>query len=160
MRIKNAVAIGLCSFILYACNKTEVNNCVTDYGHPSAAEVANVKTYLTSKGIVADQDSAGFFYRIGFAGDGTDHPVLSDSVTIKYKGSLTDGTIFDSTATGETRKFPLGRLITGWQVGLPLLKKGGIIDLYLPPSHAYGCRGQYPIPANAITIFHIELVDF
>lgn len=160
MTIKNVVAFGLISFFLYACNKTELNNCVTDYGNPSAAEVANVQSWLTSKNIVATEDTAGFFYHISFAGDGTAYPVLSDSVTIKYKGTLTDGTIFDSTATGETRKFPLRRLITGWQVGLPLIKKGGIIDLYLPPSHAYGCRGQYPVPANAITIFHIELIDF
>ena len=160
MTIRNVLAFGLISFFLYACNKSSVNDCVTDFGNPTDAEVANVQTYLASKGIVASEDTAGFFYRISFEGTGTDFPVLTDSVTVKYKGSLTDGTIFDSTATGETRKFPLNRLITGWQIGLPFVKKNGIIDLYLPPSHAYGCRGQYPVPANAITIFHIELIDF
>lgn len=160
MTIRNVLVLGSAIFLLYACKKNETNDCVTNYGHPTDAEVADVQTMLTAKGIVATEDTAGFFYNIIAEGTGSDHPVITDEVTIKYKGTLRDGTIFDSTKAGETVKYPLGDLITGWQVGLPLIKRGGIIDLYLPPSHGYGCRGRYPIPGNAITIFRIELVDF
>lgn len=159
MKMKSLLVMVAGALFLYSCKKSN-SGCVTNYGNPSATEVTMVRNYVATAGIAATEDPRGFFYHISFAGTGTESPVLTDSITVKYRGALTSGQVFDSTATGETRKFPLNRLITGWQVGLPLLKRNGIIDLYLPPSHAYGCQGQYPIPGNAITIFRVELVDF
>jgi FKBP-type peptidyl-prolyl cis-trans isomerase FkpA len=147
-------------FLLYACKKTENNGCVTDYGHPTTTEVTNLRTFINTNGISATEDPRGFFYHIIFAGAGTESPVPSDSVEVKYKGTLTSGTIFDSTRAGTTAKFLLSDLITGWQVGLPLLKQGGVMDLYLPSSFGYGCNGNGPIPGGAITIFRMELVNF
>jgi FKBP-type peptidyl-prolyl cis-trans isomerase FkpA len=162
MLTRNVLLAGLLTFFLYACKKTETEQtgCVTNYGNPSVAEVTNLRNYIISNGITADEDTKGFFYHITFAGLGSGTLAVTDSVTIKYKGALTSGTIFDSTATGVTAKYLLSDLITGWRVGLPLIKKGGIIDLYLPPSHGYGCEGYGPVPANANTMFHIELIDF
>ncbi len=159
MKMKIVLSVAVCVFSLYSCMKSE-KGCVTNYGSPSATEVATLRSYITANSITAAEDPRGFFYNISFAGTGTDSPTAADSVTIHYKGTLTDGTIFDSTATGTTRKFLLNDLITGWQLGLPLLKKGGVINLYLPPSHGYGCEGQGPIPADAITIFNVQLEDF
>ena len=159
MTTRNVLVFGLISFFLYACKKTDNNSCVTNYGSPTAAEVTALRNYTISNGIFCDENSRGFFYHITYSGAGTS-PTIADTVTVKYKGTLTNGTVFDSTAEAETRRYPLAQLITGWQLGLPLIKKGGIIDLYLPSSHGFGCTGQAPVPGNSITIFHIELVDF
>ena len=159
MTTRNVLVFGLISFFLYACKKSD-NGCTTVAGSPTATEVTNLRNYLTGKSITATEDPRGFFYNIVFPGTGSGNPTVSDSVTIKYRGTLTDGSVFDSTANGETRKFLLSDLITGWQLGLPLLKKSGIIDLYLPPAHGFGCYSQGKLPANATTIFRIELQDF
>jgi hypothetical protein len=151
MTTRNVLAAGLIISFLYACNKTDnVAPCITDYGNPSAAEVTNVQNYLAMKGITADEDSSGFFYHITFTGTGSESPTLADSVTVKYRGSLSDGSVFDSTASGITRKFPLSRLITGWQEGLPLIKKGGVIDLchHLMDMDAMGKGLFLPMPSQ------------
>jgi FKBP-type peptidyl-prolyl cis-trans isomerase FkpA len=72
---------------------------------------------------------------------------------------LTNETVFDGTSSTPAR-FTLNQLISGWQLGVPLIKKGGRLILYLPPSLAYGSRASGPIPANSVLIFEITLVDF
>jgi FKBP-type peptidyl-prolyl cis-trans isomerase len=71
---------------------------------------------------------------------------------------LANGTIFDSTATGQTATFQLGKVIVGWQKGIPLVSSGGNITLFIPPTLAYGPSGSGPIPPNAILVFDIDLV--
>jgi len=70
---------------------------------------------------------------------------------------LIDGTTFDQTGSSAVT-FQLGQLISGWQLGLPLIKPGGKIKLYLPPTLGYGSRTVGSIPANSILIFEISLV--
>ena len=65
---------------------------------------------------------------------------------------------FDENLTGTT--FALGGLILGWQKGIPLIQKGGSINLYIPPSLGYGANATGSIPANSILVFTIQLVDF
>ena len=77
---------------------------------------------------------------------------------VKYKGYLTNGTCFDSTKTS-LPTFTLGQLIVGWQKGIPLIKAGGAIRLFIPPSMGYGSNTVGPIPANSNLIFEIKLVD-
>ncbi|MGB4844228.1 MAG: FKBP-type peptidyl-prolyl cis-trans isomerase, partial [Ferruginibacter sp.] len=84
-------------------------------------------------------------------------PTLSSTVTVKYTGSLQNGTVFDQNTTGAT--FALSQLILGWQRGLPLIQKGGSIILYLPPTLAYGCNNVPGIPPGSNTIFSIELIQ-
>lgn len=158
--LKNVLACILCSFFLYACKKSENTGCNTVLGYPTTSEVDNLRNYITNNSIPATEDPRGFFYNVTFSGTGAESPTGADSVTIKYKGKLTNGTVFDSTATGATRKFLLSNLIIGWQYGLPLIRKNGIIDLYLPPALGYGCLSFPNLPANSITIFHVELTDF
>ena len=70
-------------------------------------------------------------------------PTLSDTLYVKYKGTLIDGTVFDQTAEdGEPISFPLGGVIKGWQEGLQLIGEGGKIKLYIPADLAYGERGN------------------
>ncbi|MEO6720273.1 MAG: FKBP-type peptidyl-prolyl cis-trans isomerase [Ferruginibacter sp.] len=126
-----------------------------------ASEVADVQAYLTSKSITADQHPSGLFYKIHQPGSG-DVPGACSVVTVKYKGSLSNGTGFDSSYKTSPNGYPftLGdRLIAGWQLGVPLIKKGGSITLYIPPSLGYKAAGSGPIPPNSILIFNIDLVD-
>ena len=80
------------------------------------------------------------------------------TVSTKYTGRLLDGSVFDG-GNGQVLSFKLGGVITGWQVGIPLIQKGGKIRLFIPSGLAYGCDGQGSIPANAVLDFDIELVE-
>jgi FKBP-type peptidyl-prolyl cis-trans isomerase FkpA len=126
---------------------------------PTSAEISALQAYLTSKSITASQDTRGFFYVINNPGTGAT-PALNNRIVISYTGTLENGTVFDSTPSGTTREFPLSGLILGWQYGVPLIKKGGSITLYLPPTLAYGCNSPSPaIPPGSNLIFTINLVD-
>ena len=160
---KNWLLILAFSITLISCKKTtDQSTCVSNNtGVPTAAEVASVQAYLTSKGITATQDPGGFFYTIVAAGSGAT-PTLSSKVTVKYVGSLESGTIFDqrpSAAFPSPATFSLSQLILGWQKGLPLIKKGGSIKLYLPPSLGYGCGANGSIPPGSNLIFTVDLLD-
>lgn len=82
------------------------------------------------------------------------------TVEVHYKGTLTDGTVFDSSYDrGETITFPLGNLIQGWQEGIPGMKVGGKRKLTIPYTKAYGERGvPGAIPPKADLNFEIELM--
>ncbi len=124
-----------------------------------ANEVQAINNYLAADSIIALQHPSGFFYKITSQGSGQSIVNLCSNVTIRYTGKLTDGTVFDKTAPGNTATFILGDLIIGWQKGLPLISKGGTITLYIPPSLGYGSSANGNIPGNSILIFDVELVD-
>ncbi|MEM7630020.1 MAG: FKBP-type peptidyl-prolyl cis-trans isomerase [Planctomycetota bacterium] len=92
-------------------------------------------------------------------GSGSECPAGA-TVSVHYKGTLMDGTEFDSSyARGEPIAFPLGNLIQGWQEGIPGMKVGGKRKLTVPYAKAYGEYGSPPaIPARADLIFEIELL--
>jgi FKBP-type peptidyl-prolyl cis-trans isomerase FkpA len=120
----------------------------------SVSEISDLQAYLDANSITATQHPSGFFYLIVTEGSGAT-PGLCSAVTVQYVGRLTNGTIFDASPAGST--FYLGRLIVGWQKGIPLIKAGGTIILYLPPSMGYGSSAVGSIPANSILIFEIQL---
>ena len=92
---------------------------------------------------------------------GAQKPNLGSSVTIHYKGTLTNGKVFDSSYDrGAPAQFPLSNLITGWQIGIPYFGRGGKGTLIIPPNLGYGSRAQNDIPANSILVFDIELINF
>ena len=92
--------------------------------------------------------------------DGSGRQVtVNDTVTAFYKGSLTDGSLFDETKD-KPATFPLNRLIRGWQIGVPLTKVGGKIRIIIPSHLAYSIRTRSAkIPPNSILVFEIEVVD-
>lgn len=130
-----------------------------------AAEIQAVQKYLTDSSLTATQHCSGLFYKIDSEGTGNS-PNACSYVEIKYKGKLANGTVFQQTDAGSTYKTYLSNLITGWINGLPYLKTGGKITLYIPPTLGYGATerkdaaGNVVIPANSITIFEIEMVAF
>lgn len=156
---RNFLMLAATVIAFAACTKSDSNACVNT-GVVTTAEITQIQTYLSSKGITATQDSRGFFYHIVGPGYGSNFPTIASSVTAKYKGSLSNGTIFDSTVTGATATFPLSNVILGWQYGVPLIKKGGVINLYLPASLGYGCNANGSIPANSMLIFNVEVVNY
>ena len=78
-----------------------------------------------------------------------------------YKGTLIDGTEFDSSYTrGQPVTFPLGNVIPGWTEGLQLMKAGGKSKLYIPSALGYGERGAgAKIGPNETLVFEVELIS-
>ena len=118
-----------------------------------------INDYLTDNNLEAEYHSSGLYYSIIDEGS-EGHPDLSSIVEVRYKGYLTNNQVFDQTTGDETIEFLLADLIKGWQIGIPLLQKGGSGIFYLPSSLGYGSRAIGSIPANSVLIFEIELVDF
>ena len=83
------------------------------------------------------------------------------TVTVHYTGWLTNGKQFDSSvARGKPISFPLGRVIQGWQEGIPGMKPGGVRRLKIPADLGYGARGAgADIPPNATLIFEVQLIS-
>lgn len=156
---KKLLLIIALPFIMTACKKKAAtpDNC-NNTGIVSAAEIATIQAYLKANSITATQDSAGFFYQIVAPGDGVS-PTLNNTVSVNYTGKFVNGNIFDSNSGQPVVTFKLSGVIAGWQLGVPLIKKGGTINLYLPPTLAYGCYDYSSIPGNSTLIFNIQLVD-
>lgn len=103
----------------------------------------------------------GLQYRHETVGEG-DAPTAASTVTVHYRGTLIDGTEFDSSySRGEPISFPLGNVIPGWTEGLQLMKPGGKTFFYIPQNLAYGANPNPngPIPPLAALIFEVELIS-
>lgn len=103
--------------------------------------------------------ASGLQYKVMTAGNGP-KPRKDQSVTAHYRGTLIDGTQFDSSYDrGEPATFPLSGVIAGWTEGLQLMPKGSKYELYIPHTLAYGENGSGPIGPNETLIFEVELID-
>ena len=90
-----------------------------------------------------------------------DSPTAADTVKVHYRGTLVDGTEFDSSyKRNAPATFPLGRVIPCWTQGVQRMKVGGKAELLCPPELAYGDRGAGGvIPPRATLKFEIELLE-
>jgi FKBP-type peptidyl-prolyl cis-trans isomerase FkpA/FKBP-type peptidyl-prolyl cis-trans isomerase FklB len=88
-------------------------------------------------------------------------PTAADKVKVHYQGTLTDGTVFDSSVQrGEPVTFPLGGVIKCWTEGVQQMKVGGKSRLVCPADTAYGDRGAPPrIKPGATLVFEVELLE-
>jgi FKBP-type peptidyl-prolyl cis-trans isomerase FkpA len=130
---------------------------VTDYG-PIDKKI--IEDYLAATDLTAQSTSSGLYYIIEKPG-GANHPNINSSVSVNYKGYLTDSTVFDeSYSSGQPSTFPLTSVIAGWQEGLQLIGVKGKIKLLVPSALGYGSTVKGTIPANSVLIFDINLVEF
>ena len=97
----------------------------------------------------------GLQYKVVKEGSGA-HPSTNDTVTVKYKGTLIDGTEFDH---NDSVKLSLMRVVKGWQEALPMMNVGSEWKLFIPSDLGYGPRGSGPkIPGNSVLLFDIEVL--
>lgn len=103
---------------------------------------------------------SGLQYKVLTAGDGN-KPSETDTVSVHYRGTLLDGTEFDSSyARGEPAEFPVNRVIAGWTEALQLMPVGSKWELYIPSDMAYGPAGTgREIGPNQTLMFEVELLD-
>jgi FKBP-type peptidyl-prolyl cis-trans isomerase FkpA len=103
--------------------------------------------------------ASGLQYRVLTMGDGA-RPSATDTVKVHYRGTLLDGTEFDSSyARNEPISFALNRVIAGWTEGVQLMPTGSKFMFYIAPELAYGEGGGGPIPPNSTLVFEVELLD-
>jgi len=104
--------------------------------------------------------ASGLQYKVEKEGTGP-QPKSTDMVTVNYRGTLIDGTEFDSSyKRNQPATFPVSGVIKGWTEALQLMKKGAKYQLFIPASLAYGERAMGPdIGPNSMLIFDVDLVD-
>jgi len=104
--------------------------------------------------------ASGLQYKVITAGKGK-QPTAEDTVTVNYRGTLIDGTEFDSSyKRNQPATFPVKGVIAGWTEALPLMKEGSKWMLYIPANLAYGERGAgNMIGPNSTLIFEVELLS-
>lgn len=103
---------------------------------------------------------SGMQYKVLKEGTGKS-PLVTDKVTLHYRGTLITGEEFDSSISrGEPITFALNQLIRGWQIAVPLMKEGGEMEIYLPSELGYGPQGAgQMIGPNATLVFYIQLLS-
>lgn len=103
--------------------------------------------------------ASGLQYNVVTKGKGKS-PTKDDTVVVRYKGTLIDGTVFDETKDGGHAEFQVGGVIKGWTEALLLMKPGSKWKLFIPSGLAYGEKGSgEKIGANAMLTFEVELVE-
>ncbi len=101
---------------------------------------------------------SGLLYQVETPAEG-EKPKDTDTVQVHYKGTLIDGTQFDSSYDrGEPATFPLNRVIPGWTEGVQLMPVGSKFKFVIPPELAYGDQDTPSIPANSTLVFEVELL--
>ncbi len=157
--MKNIILALLILAAFSGCLKQDENTITCTYDacgtKAPASEIQQVRDYLTANNITATEHCSGLFYIIDNPGNGAS-PTVCNSIAFTYEGKLTNGTVFDSAT--QPVVYGLSQLITGFKNGIPLIKTGGRIRLFVPPSLGYGANPSGSIPANSILIFDVNLV--
>jgi FKBP-type peptidyl-prolyl cis-trans isomerase FklB len=102
---------------------------------------------------------SGLQYEVVTMGKGA-KPAATDRVKVHYHGTLTDGTVFDSSVDrGTPAEFGVNQVIQGWVEGLQLMPVGSKFKLYIPQNLAYGSQDQGQIKPFSTLVFEVELIE-
>jgi len=127
----------------------------------AAKNLSEGKTFLAENGKKEGIKTlpSGLEYKVVTEGSGK-MPKPEDTVKVHYKGTLIDGTEFDSSyRRGQPSTFKVKGVIKGWTEALQLMKEGSKWQLFIPPELGYGERGAGPVPPNSALIFEVELLS-
>lgn len=157
------LCVGI-SFTMAGCGGTFRQGAQSEPVSPDSSNLTSNNPQKETEINVSDESAPGFSttpsglkYRIVREGSGK-KPSPQDNVTVHYRGTLEDGSEFDSSyKRGKTTSFPLGGVIPGWTEGLQLVSEGGEIELIIPPDLAYGNKQLPGIPAGSTLHFKVEL---
>ena len=140
-----------------ACNRQPAVS-GEDLARNAEAAAAFMKANASEEGV--QTLPSGLQYKVVASGPATGvHPDRNDLVRVDYEGSLTDGTVFDSSVQrGQTIEFGVTRVIPGWVEALQLMSVGDKWRLFIPPGLGYGARAAGKIPPNSALIFEVELI--
>ena len=117
--------------------------------------------YLAENGLRSEvtTTASGLQYEVLTQGTGA-KPGPQDTVKVQYEGTLTDGTVFDSSyKRGTPAEFGVSQVIPGWTEGLQLMNEGSKFRFVIPSDLAYGANGAGSIPPNSTLIFTVELLS-
>lgn len=146
---------GLSALVLAGCNRAS--------GTGEASEAERAAAFFMESNARAEGVQvlpSGVQYKVVRSGpaDGA-QPDSNDLVRVNYEGSLTDGTVFDSSyRRGVPAAMALDQLIPAWQEAIPHMRVGDEWLLYVPPEQGYGAQGSGPIPPHSVLVFRIELL--
>ena len=153
MKMKHILSVLLFFALFISCSpESDPYTPPKDYTAENEKEITD---YLAKNNLTAQKTSTGLHYIITEEGTGK-QPILQSNITFTYKGSLTNGNVFDQSTSQVT--FPLARLILGFQQGLPLFKEGGSGILFIPAHLGYGSSGSQTIPGGSVLIFEVKLI--
>jgi FKBP-type peptidyl-prolyl cis-trans isomerase FklB len=119
------------------------------------------KAYLAENAKRAEitTTASGLQYEVLSTGEGT-KPAGDSTVRVHYHGTLTDGTVFDSSYNrGEPAEFPVNGVIAGWTEALQLMPAGSKWRVHVPSELAYGAQGVGSIPPHSVLVFDVELLE-
>ena len=146
-----AVAIAAAAFIITQTNPKVMAESALEKGEKF------LKQNATKEGVKTT--ASGLQYKVLKEGTGKS-PKATDTVLVHYRGTLIDGTEFDSSyKRNEPIEFPLNQVIKGWTEGVQLMKEGAKYQFYIPSKLAYGSRGAGgAIGPDETLIFDVELL--
>jgi FKBP-type peptidyl-prolyl cis-trans isomerase FklB len=159
--VKGASALAMIAVLagpLAACNREPAAPDETAAQNLRAAEF-----FLTSNARTEGVRTlpSGVQYKVVRSGPaGGESPDRNDLVRVDYEGTLTDGTVFDSSfQAGQPAVFTVGDVVPGWTEILQHMRVGDEWIVYLPPALGYGEQGRPGIPPNAVMVFRLRLLD-
>lgn len=127
----------------------------------AAENLGKSKEYLAEaeKKEGVNKTESGLLYSVDKQGEGK-KPTATSKVRVHYRGTLIDGTEFDSSyKRGEPVTFGVNQVIPGWTEALQLMNEGSKYTLIIPPDLAYGAQGNQRIPGNSVLLFEVELLE-
>lgn len=126
-------------------------------GENLAASEAFLAENAGMEGVMTTE--SGLQYQVVSMGDG-EMPGPTDTVSVHYRGALSDGTQFDSSYDrGQPLSIGVNQVIPGWTEGLQMMPVGSTFKFFIPPQLGYGESGGGPIPPNSALVFEVELLE-